>query len=170
LCSCRALRPRPDRRTGPKLVKRCCPRLDALRRLQPQTAFRGSITRPRHSLSTLRSPGLPSVNHARLASRLMANLCRVGPCPRGCQRKVSENVYICRVAPRDCSPGAPTDPDVRISRIRFLKPRFRYARSTEWTTRAGGNGCRRRSRFICTQLSMALRERRLSHLRHARAT
>ena len=25
------------------------------------------------------------------------------------------------VAPGDCSPGAPTDPDVQISRIRFLK-------------------------------------------------
>ena len=26
-----------------------------------------------------------------------------------------------RVAPGDCSPGAPTDPDVQISRIRFLR-------------------------------------------------
>jgi hypothetical protein len=26
-----------------------------------------------------------------------------------------------RVAPGDCSPGAPTDPDVRHYRIRFLK-------------------------------------------------
>jgi hypothetical protein len=31
-----------------------------------------------------------------------------------------------RVAPRNHFPGAPTDPDVRISRIRFLGPRVRY--------------------------------------------
>jgi hypothetical protein len=30
-----------------------------------------------------------------------------------------------RVAPGRCLPGAPTDPDVRISRIRFVKSRFR---------------------------------------------
>jgi hypothetical protein len=30
------------------------------------------------------------------------------------------------VAPGDYSPGAPTDPDVRISRIRFFEQRVRY--------------------------------------------
>src|SRR5262249_56350822 len=30
-----------------------------------------------------------------------------------------------RVAPGDRSPGAPTDPDVRISRIRLVESRFR---------------------------------------------
>jgi hypothetical protein len=29
------------------------------------------------------------------------------------------------VAPGDCSPRAPTDPDVRISRIRFVRSRVR---------------------------------------------
>ena len=29
--------------------------------------------------------------------------------------------YRGRVAPGDCSPGAPTDPDVQDYRIRFLK-------------------------------------------------
>ena len=32
-----------------------------------------------------------------------------------------------RVAPGDGSPRAPTDPDVRISRIRFVSSRIRYA-------------------------------------------
>jgi hydrogenase expression/formation protein HypE len=31
-----------------------------------------------------------------------------------------------RVTPGGCSPGVPTDPDVRNSRIRLLKPNFRY--------------------------------------------
>ena len=45
---------------------RCCLPLLTRRRL-PQFGFRGSITRPASSLSTLRSPGYPG-NHARLAS------------------------------------------------------------------------------------------------------
>jgi hypothetical protein len=32
------------------------------------------------------------------------------------------------VAPGDCSPRAPTDPDVQISRIRFVEQRVRYVR------------------------------------------
>ena len=35
-----------------------------------------------------------------------------------------------------------TDPDVRISRIRFLGPRIRYMTNSEWTQRGGGNGYR----------------------------
>lgn len=35
------------------------------------------------------------------------------------------NITIVRVEPGSCLPGAPTDPDERISRIRFLKSRFR---------------------------------------------
>src|SRR5690606_20489353 len=34
---------------------------------------------------------------------------------------------LCRVAPGDRSPGAPTDPDVRNSRIRLLRQWLRYA-------------------------------------------
>src|SRR6186713_3674891 len=33
----------------------------------------------------------------------------------------------CRVAPGDLSPGAPTDPDMQISRIRLVRSRIRYA-------------------------------------------
>ena len=36
----------------------------------------------------------------------------------------------CRVAPGGCPPGAPTDPYVRISRIRFLGSRVRCARQS----------------------------------------
>jgi hypothetical protein len=32
-----------------------------------------------------------------------------------------------RVAPEDCAPEAPTDPDVQIFRIRLFGPRLRYA-------------------------------------------
>ena len=28
-------------------------------------------------------------------------------------------------SPEDCSPGAPTDPDLRVSRIRLVRERFR---------------------------------------------
>jgi hypothetical protein len=53
---------------------------------------------------------------------------REGPCFR-------------RVAPEDCSPGAPTDPDVRISRIRLLRPELRgvgRARSGRRGAEGGG--------------------------------
>ena len=57
LCSCPALRPRQDPRIRPYDASArppLCPR----RRL-PQLGFRGSITRLRHWLSTLRRPGHP---------------------------------------------------------------------------------------------------------------
>ena len=42
-----------------------------------------------------------------------------------------------RVAPGDCSPGAPTDPDVQISRIRLFETRLRYAKRTAVGFRSG---------------------------------
>ena len=42
-------------------------------------------------------------------------------------REIACDFYRCRVAPGDCSPGAPTDPDVRISRIRLVESRVRCA-------------------------------------------
>jgi len=45
----------------------------------------------------------------------------LGPELCGFDRKVAAKGDVGRVAPGDCSPGAPTDPDVQISRIRFLK-------------------------------------------------
>jgi hypothetical protein len=45
-----------------------------------------------------------------------------------------------RVAAGDCSPAAPTDPDVPNSGIRLLGLDMRYATYTLWTTRRGGSG------------------------------
>jgi hypothetical protein len=42
-----------------------------------------------------------------------------------------------RVAPGRCLPGAPTDPDVQISRIRLFETRLRYATRTADGCRSG---------------------------------
>ena len=44
-----------------------------------------------------------------------------------------------RVAPGNCSPEAPTDPDVQISRIRLFGPRLRYV-MVEKRMRGCGSG------------------------------
>ena len=44
-----------------------------------------------------------------------------------------------RVAPGNCSPEAPTDPDVRDYRIRLFGPRFRYV-TVEERIRGCGSG------------------------------
>ena len=54
-CSSTPARPRRPA----TLTLRCCLPRDLPRRLSPQTSFRGSITRPTYSLSTLRSRGRP---------------------------------------------------------------------------------------------------------------
>jgi hypothetical protein len=41
------------------------------------------------------------------------------------------------VAPGDCSPGAPTDPDVRHYRIRFLRQHLRFAVGASAACRRG---------------------------------
>ncbi len=51
------------------------------------------------------------------------------------ERWLSHGLHVrstpfCRVAPGDCAPGAPTDPDVRNSRIRLLKLWVRYVPCT----------------------------------------
>lgn len=58
----------------------------------------------------------------------------------------------------------PTDPDVRISRIRFVKQRVRYATYTEWTTRARGSGKTSSSWRIRVQFQRDFHERRFNHL------
>jgi len=75
-----------------------------------------------------------------------------------------------RVAPGGDPPGAPTDPDVRISRIRLVEARRRYGDRTLWTARAGGRGKRCNSARNRSQLTMALRLRRQSHLCQMRST
>ena len=75
------------------------------------------------------------------------------------------------VGERDCSLSPLTDPDVRISRIRFLGPWIRYlARSDEWTHRAGGNTYTLSSRLNVSHDTLACCARRLSHRCHIRPT
>jgi len=69
-----------------------------------------------------------------------------------------------RVAPGDCSPGAPTDPDVRNYRIRLFEKRIHYA---SLRVDGRGNGKIRSSAFIQSQRGRSL-ERRRSHLNHIR--
>lgn len=57
-------------------ARRCCPRSSKRRGPQQHVSFRGSITRPQRSLSTLRSPPHDDPRKTRL--RLVANLCRAG--------------------------------------------------------------------------------------------
>ena len=63
-----------------------------------------------------------------------------------------------------------TDPDVQISRIRFLGPWIRYLAKIEWTHRAGGKGYTLSSRLNLSHDILARCDRRLSHRRHARPT
>jgi hypothetical protein len=45
-----------------------------------------------------------------------------------------------RVALGGFPPRAPTDPDVRISRIRLFETQFRYATQMAWTIRGRSSG------------------------------
>ena len=75
------------------------------------------------------------------------------------------------VGERDCSLSPLTDPDVRISRIRFLGPWIRYlARNAEWTHRAGGKAYTFSSRLNVSHDIPACCARRLSHRCHIRPT
>jgi hypothetical protein len=91
-----------------------------------------------------------------------------------------------RVAPGDCSPGAPTDPGVPNSGTRLLEVRIRYVwppatarighkgscASKAWTIRGRGSG-KRFSRFIIhgqVHRRRAAKERRASHFLHALVT
>jgi len=69
LRTCPALRPRRTECIRPLRCPRCCLPCASRRRLRILGPFRGSITRPVHSLSTLRSSDCSDKHHARLASR-----------------------------------------------------------------------------------------------------
>ena len=72
-----------------------------------------------------------------------------------------EGRSVRRVAPGDCSPGAPTDPDVRNSRIRLIRARSRYV-----TFRRMIRGAGSANRFSISRMrsheSTPAEERRLS--------
>lgn len=85
------------------------------------------------------------------------------PCATSSRLKNSSRIN-CRVAPGRCFPGAPTDPDVRNSRIRLFGSRLRYV-PYRWTIRGGGSGWRSSNRCIACQLTKPFCERQESHLR-----
>ena len=70
------------------------------------------------------------------------------------------------MAPGDCSPGAPTDPDVRNYRIRLFEKRVCYV-SLSLRMEGRGSGKIRKSAFIHSQRGRSL-ERRRNHLNHVR--
>jgi hypothetical protein len=72
-------------------------------------------------------------------------------------------------SPRGLLPEAPTDPDVRISRIGLFGPRLRYV-TRKVRMRGCGSGYRSSSRFIFSRDIHARCELRLSHFRHAPMT
>jgi len=69
------------------VARRCCPRSSKRRGLQQFVSFRGSITRPQRSLSTLRSTPHDVPRKTRL--QLVANLCCAGLVTRRATFKVS---------------------------------------------------------------------------------
>ena len=93
VCLGPVLRPRRDRsRQASCGVSAWSPRLTRAR--TPAKSFRGSIARPRHWLSTLRSEGHPSPRKTRF--RLLAKLCRAGfVYPQGCnERFPSSSLFL----------------------------------------------------------------------------
>jgi len=98
--------------------------------------FRGSIAGPRRPLSTLRQRELPPIN-ARLASGRRPALPGGLGGPQGPYERFPSCFLTslppfpsflthshCRVTPGGCPPGVPTDPYVRISRIRLFSVRI----------------------------------------------
>ena len=76
-----------------------------------------------------------------------------------------------RVAPGSCPPGAPTDPDVRDSRIRLLDLRFGCAAVDTVYDAWGRQGVvAQQARWKCSQFILVACERRCSHLRQWRST
>jgi hypothetical protein len=102
--TCPVLRPRRDRaRQAIAAPRRGLP-LRSRRRLPRISSFRGSIARPVHSLSTLRSPGRPGTTQDSLPAAGQA-LPGGGRCPAGSQREVSA---LQSLPPLPSFPGART--------------------------------------------------------------
>ena len=72
-----------------------------------------------------------------------------------------------RVAAGGFPPAAPTDPDVRVSRIRLFTSRSRPGHAVRM--RGDGSGYRCRICFIRSHVTVARCDRRLSHFRHTRS-
>jgi hypothetical protein len=100
--TCPVLRPRRDRTRQAIATRRRGLPFQAQRRLPRLSSFRGSIARPIHSLSTLRSAGYPGTTQDSLPAAGRA-LPGGGQCPAGFQREVSA---IQSLPPLPSFPGA----------------------------------------------------------------
>ncbi len=92
-----------------------------------------------------------------------ANRHRTGPVPTEGRLRLPASS---RVAPGAHAPRAPTDPDVRISRIRLVRSRLRYAGQTPCAMRGRGSGYASNITPIDSRPRVA-RERRANHLHHS---
>ncbi len=88
-----------------RAASRCCRRLDRGRRLPQIVRFRGSVTRPCHSLSTLRVEGYPKPRKTRF--RVAATLFRVGLVTHWAHLKGFSSALCHRIPLSQASPGAP---------------------------------------------------------------
>src|SRR5215472_6417453 len=67
----------------------------------------------------------PGLRNRKPTPEICATACSFAPEYRG-NDDFNGGKILGRVAPGNCSPRAPTDPDVQISRIRLFGARFRY--------------------------------------------
>ena len=118
---------------------RCCLPLYRKRRLPQRKIFRGSITRPIHSLSTLRGLGYPSTFPPRKTRFwLLASFARRGWLPAGSHCKVSG--CLCHPSSSHQLPGAPIGFFKEFSAQSLSAPKH-PAKSLS-PRRRGGRGCR----------------------------
>jgi hypothetical protein len=111
----------------------------------------GRFERFQFATSFLLSQALPGATGFRLRER-----CLVRPEARSLKPEAhsAAGLRACRVAPGGFPPGAPTDPDVRISRIRLLRAWIRYVACRYWwTMRGSGSGSRSRIAFILAHVT-----------------
>ena len=93
LCACPALRPRRDPKAWPCFGSGVLPSATiTASALATILRFRGSITRPTHLLSTLRSPGYPGTTQDSLPAGAL--LCRAGFEPAGLLSEVSASTSL----------------------------------------------------------------------------
>ncbi len=110
-CSLTLARPQDLACYGPGLLPSATRTASALATIQ---FFRGSITRPTHSLSTLRSPGLPGTTQDSLPAGGL--LCRAGFEPAGFLREVSAprhhpQGHVSKHAPPNTFPSSRPPPE-----------------------------------------------------------
>ena len=106
----RSWTPARGRRLGRSVGAPCGLPVCRDRRPSRLVRFRGSITQPVASLSTLRRRGRPSSTQDSLPAG-PTRPCRTGLAPAGLQPRVSRGHRFASIPSRQTSPGAPTFPD-----------------------------------------------------------